>query len=89
MRKVAECTEKFRRKRFRGIAEGAVGGFVTRLSCVGPWGFIFATRISEILHPLTCSCEVDVVVEKDGGVVDLEVCRVEVEACRVVEPGAC
>jgi hypothetical protein len=32
---------------------------------VGPWGFIFATRISEILHPLTCSCEVDVVVEFD------------------------
>ena len=28
-----------------------------------------------LLHPLTCSCEVDVVVEKDGGVVDLEVSR--------------
>ena len=56
---------------------------------VGPFGFIFTTRISEILHPLTCSCEVDVVVEKDGGVVDLEVSRVEVEACRIVELGAC
>ena len=43
---------------------------------MGPWGFIFATRISEILHPLTCSCEVDVVGEKDGGVVELESCRV-------------
>ena len=44
-------------------------------------------RISEILHPLTCSCEVDVVVKKYGGVVDLEVSRVEVEACRIVKLG--
>ena len=46
-------------------------------------------RISEILHPLTCSCEVDVVSEKDGGVVELEASRVELEACRVVELEAC
>ena len=50
---------------------------------------VFTTRIAEILHPLTCSCEVDVVVEKYEGVVDLEVSRVEVEACRVVELEAC
>jgi hypothetical protein len=30
----------------------------------GSMGFIFAVSISEILHALTCSCEVDVVGEK-------------------------
>jgi hypothetical protein len=30
----------------------------------GSIGFIFTARISEILHALTCSCEVDVVGEK-------------------------
>ena len=55
----------------------------------GSIGFIFTTRISEILHPLTCSCEVDVVGEKDGRVVELEASRVELEACRVVGLEAC